>query len=345
MKKILAARSIILVAALLLLPAFAIHAFVDTCRNVTFRVTNRTGRAIDIKKIKYYNASNTKWKTENVKNGSERCDSGQTCNVAREDLGGADSDRITKIKFIYKEVNSNLEHESNQFEPTDPVCRDEKVFGLGQSWALTLAASTTTSGRNSCKDVQFKYKNNTGGFMIVKAVNYYWGGRWRRELISGGFGGYDRAGCSHGETCLTVDVQSELDDPDHDGPENLFDIVGMIAATRIADPNYGSNLGDADGGDITQIKFEYSTRFSKTHRDGSTSTIRTDEGTSQIFRPTSPRCSDGRVYGEGQAWTIGKSKSPTLIRMEDPIMPPGAVDPASVGNGKKPKGKKKKIQK
>ena len=145
---------------------------------------------------------------------------------------------------------------------------------------------------------------------------------------------------------MTLDVQSDLDDPTHPGPDGNFDLIGWIALTRVANPTFGSNLGDADGVDITQIKFEYTKRIDSETKEGYQSQ-RFVDGVSQIFRPISPRCSDGRVYGEGQAWTIGNqiSGTPTLIRMEDRITPPGAVDPASVGNGKKPKGKKKKIQK
>lgn len=335
MKRISPASSLILVLGALLVPSFAINAFGDNCRNVTFRVTNNTGREIDIKKVKYFNAAKAAWKTENVKNGSERCRVGQTCELEREDLAGADGDRITKIKFIYKEVSGNVERESKQFEPTDPVCRREKIYGFGQGWALTISGSTTTSGSNSCRDVQFKYKNNTGHLLQIKAVNYFWGGRWRRELIGGGFWGEDREYCNVGETCLTLDVQSDLDDPEHPGPDGNFDLIGWIALTRVANPTFGSNLGDADGVDITQIKFEYKKRIDYETKEGYQAQ-RFVDGVSQIFRPTSPRCSDGRVYGEGQGWTIGNQTAgtPTLIPMGNQTVVPGIAKPKAKGKNK-----------
>ena len=327
----------------------------DACRNVSFRIKNSTGRAIDIKKVKYYNLSEARWETESVKNGSERCNNGQTCELQREDLNGAENDRITKVKFIYKEVNSNIERESNQFEPTDPVCRAEKVFGYGQGWTLTLAASTATSGGGSCEDVRFKFTNGHSTDIRIENVQYFMGGRWRTETISSNGGVMTegnrerRFSCPPGETCGTVDVQTAFDDPNRNRMTNPFDLGGAITAgvnaTGVTNAGYGSNLGDADGADITQIKFGYKNR--ETENLFGVNQKWSAMKTSPVFRPTSPRCSDGRMYGEGQRWTIGSggqqnsasgnSGTPTLTQSSNPIpgqnMTPGRGGAGSASGG------------
>lgn len=124
----------------------------DACRNVNFRIKNGKSVAIDIKKIKYYNSSEARWETENVKNKSERCNPGQTCEIENEDLGGDENDRITKIIFIYEDVNSKVERESQIFMPTDPVCVAEKIFGYGQGWTIGGSNNNSNGDSNSSSD-------------------------------------------------------------------------------------------------------------------------------------------------------------------------------------------------
>lgn len=274
----------------------------DACRNVTFRVKNSTGRAIDIKQVKYYNSSEARWETENVKNGSERCNNGQTCDLAREDLGGAENDRITKVKFVYKEVSSNATVETTVFQPTDPVCRAEKIFGYGQMWTITNANSTATSGGGVCENVFFKYTNGREDTIKVTDVEYFIGGKWKKEAISGNVYGEAREECRTGQTCVTYDVQSAFDNQGG-GSSRVFDIDGSLNATfralGISNPGDGSNLPNADGADITKIRFHY--KYLPPGRGANWSS----KIVSSIFEPTSPRCSDERLYGDGQRWTIG----------------------------------------
>lgn len=265
-----------------------------TCRNVTFRVKNNTGGAIDIKQVKYYNATEARWITENVKNGSERCNAGATCNLEREDLGGAENERLTKIKFVYKTINNNAEHETNQFTPTDPVCRAEKIYGYGQGWTITDGNSTTTSGGGQCNDVFFKFTNGRNDKVKIISVEYFIGGKWKSEQISGGVGA-QRQECPAGATCTTTDTQSAFDQP------GTFQ--GSYNENMGGHPGTGSNLPNADGADITKIKFVY--KYLPPGRGAQWSS----NINSAVFEPTSPACRQGRVYGEGQRWTLGGSSS------------------------------------
>lgn len=299
--------SVVSVTVSIAFAGISVDAF-DACRNVTFRVKNSTGRAIDIKQVKYYNSSEARWESENVKNGSERCNNGQTCDLAREDLGGAENDRITKVKFVYKEVNSNATVETTVFQPTDPVCRAEKIFGYGQMWTITNANSTATSGGGTCKNVFFKFTNGRDDTIKITDVEYFLGGKWKMEAISGNVVGAEREECRPGQTCVTYDVQTGFDSQGG-GSSRVFDIDGSLNATfrtlGISNPGDGSNLPNANGADITKIKFHY--KYLPPGRGANWSS----KIVSGVFEPTSPRCSDERLYGDGQRWTIGGGSANT----------------------------------
>lgn len=247
----------------------------DSCRNVTFKVTNERNVAIEIKKVKYYNASKGSWKTEDIGNSSGRCERGTACtiggsqmNYSGEDLADAEGDRLTKIVFVYNDVNSNTTHESPQFAPSDPVCRKEKVYGHGQLWTITgksdAGSSESGSGAgDACKNVSFLVKNNTGHSGIyIKKVKYYNRNskKWRTEDVK-------ELVCVRGTTC-TVGGQDDL--------------------------------ADADDDDITKIVFIYNYYSSIDVANKS------ENKESKEFVPSSPKCKEGKVYGTGQGWVIGQ---------------------------------------
>lgn len=130
--------------------------FGNTCRNVNFRVKNGKNVAIEIKKVKYYNASEARWETENVKNKSEYCGAGKTCELENEDLAGDENDRITKIIFIYEDVNSKVERESKLFEPKDPVCRADKIYGFGQGWTIGSSNDGNSDDKSGTSGTGYK---------------------------------------------------------------------------------------------------------------------------------------------------------------------------------------------
>ena len=244
----------------------------DKCKNVTFRVTNNRNVAIEVKQIKYYNASKGKWKTENVANGNQRCERGSTCIIGGgwgaltyqngEDLGDAEGDRLTKIVFVYQDVNSNTNHESQQFTPSDPACRFEKEYGHGQGWAITGtsdAGSQNSSGGlgDECKNVSFLVRNNTNNILNFTKVKYFNrnSGNWKTENVSS-------VRCLPGENCT-------------------------IGGT--------DDLGDARDEDLTKIIFVYEVDSSNQNKE------------SRTFNPSSPKCTEGKVYGTGQGWAIGNA--------------------------------------
>lgn len=248
----------------------------DACKNVKFRFTNQRNVAVEVTQVKYYNATKGKWKTEDIQNAGARCEKGSTCiigggslfNWNGEDLADAEGDRLTKIVFVYKDVNSNTTHESPQFAPTDPVCRAEKEYGYKQGWTITGTsdASSQTSPTllgDECKNVSFNVRHNLSdpplGFIYIDKVKFYNrnSGKWRTENVK-------ETRCYREETC-TVGGKD--------------------------------NLPDAKDDDITKIIFIYFTRDGEYKKSA--------DKESKVFVPSSPKCKEGKVYGTGQGWTIG----------------------------------------
>ncbi|MBK9215061.1 MAG: hypothetical protein IPM59_05595 [Chloracidobacterium sp.] len=249
----------------------------DACKNVTFRVTNGRNVAIEIKQVKYYDATKGAWKTEDITNAAARCEKGAACTIGGnglfnwkgEDLADAEGNRLTKVVFVYQDVNSNTRHESQAFSPTDPVCRAEKEYGHGQGW--TIAGSSDASSQTSptllgdaCKNVSFNLRHNLNEPSIyIDKVKFYNrnSGKWKTENVK-------EVSCHRNETC-TVGGKD--------------------------------NLTDAKDDDITKIIFIYFTRDDKYKKN--------PDKESKTFVPQSPKCKEGKVYGTGQGWTIGP---PTL---------------------------------
>lgn len=266
----------------------------DTCRNVSFRVTNGKNVAIDIKKVKYYNQSEARWVTENVKNKSEHCGKGQVCQMDKEDLGNAENDALTKFIFVYQDVGSNVEHESATFVPTNPECRAEKVYGYGQVWSIAASTSETTDGAGPC-DVKFEYKNGKSGKIKVTTVKYFTGGKWKTEDVSAGSND-----CPAGQVCSTVDFGSGIDkkSPNTKNPFDTAGVINVIAADAGGTSGAWSRLGGTQGADITKIKFVY--KFLPPGKGANWS----DKVESKTFVPDIPKCTTHKVYGNGMGWTI-----------------------------------------
>lgn len=252
----------------------------DSCKNVTFRVTNNRNVAIEVKQIKYYNASKGKWKTEDIGGSNARCERGASCTIGGssfnyngEDLADAEGDRLTKIVFIFEDVNSNTRYQSQEFLPTDPVCRVDKEYGHGQGW--TLNGTSDANSQNSsnglgdeCKNVSFLVKNNTNQYAIyITKVKYFNrnSGNWKTENVS-------EVRCDQGVTC-TVGGQDDL--------------------------------ADAKDDDITKISFIYNYYLPNTVAKKS------ENKESKVFNPSSPKCTEGKIYGTGQGWTIGNAGTST----------------------------------
>lgn len=252
----------------------------DSCRNVNFVVTNNRNIAIDIKEVKYYNADEKRWQTENMKASNERCEKGAKCYIFGEDLHDSEGDRITKVIFRFKDANSDTMRESQEFNPTDPACRADKEYGHGQGWAIAGKVSTTASGSNglgdACKNVSFLVKNGIENKDVVHAqikidkVKYFnrMSGKWKTEDVSG-------VDCWYGDTC-TVGGPDDLADANND------EITKIIFIYRKANPEFPAKPFAA----VWLSPLE-----------------------SKVFVPESPKCHEGKVYGTGQGWTIGGGSS------------------------------------
>ena len=116
----------------------------DACKNVSFVVRNGLSTEIEIVKVKYYNRTSGKWRTEDVANYKCYPDTEllpTKCTVGGKDnLTDADNDDITKIIFIYYRLKGYQrvgdEIESKAFEPKSPKCLEKKVYGTGQGWKI-----------------------------------------------------------------------------------------------------------------------------------------------------------------------------------------------------------------
>lgn len=123
--------------------------FGDACRNVKFKFKNlhKSHDVIDVKDVEYFNRANGKWQTEQLKNRPGMagfiCFYGEICTTEDEDLRDSEGEQITKIRFHYKfkKAGRNLTSWSKKvvsriFEPIDPVCNANRIYGTGQAWTI-----------------------------------------------------------------------------------------------------------------------------------------------------------------------------------------------------------------
>lgn len=244
--------------------------YFDSCRNVKFRVINQRGIAIRLKKIKYYNADEQKWYTEDINgiDAHQNCEPGDTCRVSLgEDLRDAESDHLSKIIFVYEEINNSTTRESPTFIPTSSVCKAEKEYGFGQGWTITGSSPAPPSNghesdsiSDACKNVSFVVANSSRSWIKIDKVKYYnsASGKWKTE-----------------------DVQDEM----------CSNYAGYKCTVGGHD-----NLADANNDDITKIIFIYAKEKNDFNWEG--------HYESKQFVPESPKCREEKVYGLGQGWTI-----------------------------------------
>jgi len=178
-------------------PVYIIEPF-DTCRNVSFKVSNARSRPILIVKVKYFNADKNKWQTEDVPNVT--CPVNQVCYFGSENLAGAENDRLTKIVVVFQDQNSNTDQASPQFSVQSPACRANKQYGAGQNWAISGGATSgfgfEDESKGICKNVSFKFKNSRAHEIEIRKVKYYNRNenRWQTEDVP-------NTKCRPGQTC------------------------------------------------------------------------------------------------------------------------------------------------
>ncbi len=105
----------------------------DLCRNVSFKIKNKNNEGFKIKltKVKYFNDTNNKWQTENVKN--LECAMNATCTTGGDNLRDSEGQDITKIRFVYKEYKDNFGWSGNieggDKIPDKPRCKKDIIYG------------------------------------------------------------------------------------------------------------------------------------------------------------------------------------------------------------------------
>lgn len=246
----------------------------DSCKNVSFEVWNWRSGDIEIKKVKYYNQNESRWQTEDVYNTT--CRRGASCRFGWDNLRDSEGDNLTKIIFVYKDVNGSQTLESPTFTPSSPQCRADKQYGDGQNWQITGNAGNSESDSTSdkCKRVEFKVTNGRDEEIEISKVKFFNrnSGNWKTE-------GVKNVNCAVGATCTLSQNDA---------------VVGVGNAD-----NFDINLSDANGDDVTKVIFIYK------YKAGGRGANWSDLIESKTFEPTSPRCTEGKVFGTGQLWTIG----------------------------------------
>lgn len=267
--------------------------FGHSCKNVRFTASNGIKeKELQITKVKYFNASESKWKTETV--GSNLCRPDQACKVGPDDLGDTSGNNITKVIFEFKmrnrhETNWSPPFESPEFQPDDPMCRDGREYGA-TSWVITAKESLANKPvslpiidpnyklfdeGDKCLRVNFAYSNGRKeGNIKIEQVKYFnrSSGNWKTVAP------VEKEECRPGEKCFSFGFRLK---------ESEF----------WGDSTHSTDLNDARGDEITKIIYVY--KFMAPWAKNWSS--KTDSPT---FVPTNPVCSNGRTYGEGQNWTI-----------------------------------------
>lgn len=212
-----------IIFAILTVTFFNQAVLADSCRNVTFTIKNDRNGEIEIKNVSFFNQNENKWKTEELPN--QKLSRGQSYKTSKQDLGDAEGDNITKIKFEYVDKNDGQRKVSAVFEPGTPRCSAERNYGL-----FTITGSSTVQESNSifsndtCKNVVFNYINGRNGEIKVRKVKYFNrnSGQWKTE-----------------------NVANEITAKGAEGNTNTND------------------LGDANGDDITKVIFVYEYKSSQ----------------------------------------------------------------------------------
>ena len=252
--------AIMLVIAVFSIIGFNTQAFAfDACRNVTFTIKNDRNGEVEIKNVSFFNQNENNWKTEELPN--TKLSRGQSYKTSKQDLGDAEGDNITKIKFEYVDKNDGQRKVSQVFVPGTPRCSADRNYGLYTiTGSSTVPESNSILSNDSCRNVVFNYVNGRNGEIKVRKVEYFnqQSGQWKSE-----------------------DVANEITSQGAKGETN------------------GDDLGDANGDDITKVKFIYEYKSSQRSSNWS------DAIESKIFEPNDPTCRENKVYGAGQKWTIG----------------------------------------
>lgn len=145
-----------------------------SCKNVSIKITNGRNEKIRFREVSFYNKSSDHWKDDNV--AKTECLPEQTCTINQEDnalartplsLTDANGDDITKIKIGYEYLPNgrgakwSSKIESKVFEPSDPTCREGKVFGTGQKWTIGNDSSSNTGGSRGTRPTETTTNSET----------------------------------------------------------------------------------------------------------------------------------------------------------------------------------------
>ena len=253
--------------------------FGNACKNVKFTYKNGTNKYTQITKVKYYNQDETRWQTETIP--FNYCPPNDAnCGMPTQDLQNSEGDNITKIIFEFKTSNSyngpwDNSSESQEFHPSSPKCNANRSYGNGTSWVVTASNSSSNNSDDSgsCKNVSIKVTNGRSEKIRFREVTFFnkSSGNWKDDNLV-------KTECLSGQTCTIAQEENAL-------ARNLL------------------SLADANGDDVTKMKIGYeylpNTRGAKW----------SSKIESKVFEPSDPTCREGKVFGNGQKWTIGVENS------------------------------------
>jgi len=121
-------------AALLVAAGIATSASAAVCKKVKFSFRNDSADAIRVEKIVYWDDSDSKWRTENVKD--VECSPGDPCTTSGDDLGtivdGVQLHHITEIHYYHRHLIGStwgsLKY-ATYFPPSPDECSNYRTYG------------------------------------------------------------------------------------------------------------------------------------------------------------------------------------------------------------------------
>ncbi|MDR4468786.1 MAG: hypothetical protein MRJ68_10885 [Nitrospira sp.] len=158
---------------------------------------------------------------------------------------------------------------------------------MGFCMAMLIGATNDGLAGDACKKVTFKVKNshNSGEKILIKKVKYFnkANGKWQTEVVNQYL--YNTTGEEGSPTLNLVPFATK------DGLECSH---GYICETA------GDNLRDAEGEDLTKIRFVYQYWAAG---------VWSGELESKEFEPVNPTCTAGKTYSGGKnVWAIQGTK-------------------------------------
>lgn len=269
------------------------------------------------------------------------------------------ADSCRNVSFTVKnDRNGNIEIKKvTYFNQNENRWRDEDVpnteIARGQSKKFGKEDLQDAEGDNITK-IKFEFVDKNDGQRKVSAVFVPGTPKCSAERnygtysITGSSTVQESDGFLSGDSCKNVifnyingrngeiKVKSVKYFNRNSGNWKTEDVANEVTAQGAKGDTNRDDLGDADGDDITKVIFIY--EFKSNQRGANWS----DPIESKTFEPTDPRCHEGKIYGNGQKWTIGEETVPNNDNSSSSgssgVRPSGQINPNVINGNITPTG-------